>query len=658
MRRLFARSRKQSVIRKLLAAFTIAAIAGGLSFLGYWMAVTGRLDWADVRPWLLDTGVWIAATVVLGALALVVFEKGIVRILPILTRIVQPQVLRQAVEIRLQGITRAFCYAGRLVILGVVLVITLALVGVDLSPAVDVLESVGRGIQDYAVPIGIAIAIVIGFVLNRVINKYIPAVVKWTTEIVRPQELRTILVERQEAIGSVLTHLSPILIASILLLFILPHLGISIAPVLAYLSGATAWILAHGVRVGIVLGLGYLAIRMSRRYIPWMVGALLVKPRGRGRRAQEELEKRSATLGGVFSATVTVMVFGIAGYMILAEAGIDVAPLLAGAGILGIAIGFGGQSLVKDVLAGTIILMEDQFAQGDVVKIAGVIGLVEGVGLRKTTLRDLDGIVHFVPNGQIDVASNYTKDWSRINLDVPVAYGENMDNVIAVLNRVGSELAEDGYLGPLINDPPKVLGVNKFADSGIEIKVLGETKPIRQWEVGRELRKRIKETFDQEGIEIPWPHTKVFFGGGLALSDQEKLAHSIHQTVEQEQVTSLVEAAPDSEASTGIALTTEIVQPGGPGMSRYQRKKVLSAYDEKIESAFPAILEKERYVTAALVEQYTGIVAEEAAKRLKSLAKKHSWTTREDKRNPGVVRYAPQRKRKSRRRHGTPIGEE
>jgi small conductance mechanosensitive channel len=183
--------------------------------------------------------------------------------------------------------------------------------------------------------------------------------------------------------------------------------------------------------------------------------------------------------------------------------------------VAGIAIGFGAQNLVRDFLAGVFVILEDQYRVGDVVRIAGIAGLVEDINLRRTILRDLDGIVHVVPNGEVRTASNFTKEKSRVNLDIVVAYKEDLDRVIEVLNRVGKELSEDPYFGPLITQPIQVLGVNEFQDSGIAIKVLGETRPIRQWEVAREFRKRVKKAFDQEGIEIPFPHRTIYWGTGV-----------------------------------------------------------------------------------------------------------------------------------------------
>jgi small conductance mechanosensitive channel len=194
------------------------------------------------------------------------------------------------------------------------------------------------------------------------------------------------------------------------------------------------------------------------------------------------------------------------------ELGQNITPLLASAGVVGVALALGAQTMVKDFLAGMFILLEDQYNVGDTVKIAGIAGAVEEVNLRRTVLRDLDGIVHTIPNSTVTTASNYTRDLARVNLDVPVAYGEDLDNVFNVINRVGKELAADPYFSKLIKTPPQVLRVQKFADSGIEIRILGDVRPSMQWEVTGELRKRLKKAFDEEGIEIPWPHVKVFQG--------------------------------------------------------------------------------------------------------------------------------------------------
>lgn len=275
----------------------------------------------------------------------------------------------------------------------------------------------------------------------------------------------------------------------------------------------TNWFTEHGIPILIVLVASFIGYQVLKVIIHRAMHRI-VSARGKKRRAKEELEKRSDTLTGYISTAVGAMVLVIAIFMILSEVGVDIAPLIAGAGVVGIAIGFGAQSLIKDYLNGLFIIIEDQYNKGDVAKIAGIAGLVESVSLRRTVLRDLDGIVHSIPNGQITTTSNYTRDWARVNLNVSVGYNEDLDHVMAVIDRVGQEMADDEYYGKLIKTPPKSLRVNKFGDSGIDIKILGQTKPIKQWEVTGELRRRLKKAFDEEGIEIPWPHVKLYFGQG------------------------------------------------------------------------------------------------------------------------------------------------
>jgi len=278
-------------------------------------------------------------------------------------------------------------------------------------------------------------------------------------------------------------------------------------------SEVTDWLSSHGLRILLITGVCVGAYYALRRVVPPLLRrAVAAQMKGRD---EEEVSQRVNTLSGVLVKTGAVIIAMVAVFTILAEVGVSIAPALAGFGIAGIAVGFGAQSLVKDLIAGVFILMEDQYSVGDVVKVAGIAGLVEEVNLRRTVLRDLDGIVHSVPNGEITVASNYTKDWSRVNLNISVGYGEDLDRVIEVINRVGKEMSEEPYWGSLMITPPQVLRVDALGDSGIDIKILGDTKPIKQWEIMGELRKRLKRVFDQEGIEIPWPHTKVYFGGPL-----------------------------------------------------------------------------------------------------------------------------------------------
>jgi small-conductance mechanosensitive channel len=272
-----------------------------------------------------------------------------------------------------------------------------------------------------------------------------------------------------------------------------------------------AWFMAHGLLILVIIAIAYLLYRLLRTVTPGLVRSSIVG-RGKGRKAREDLARRVQTLSSALITIVGIVILIATTFMILSEIGVDVTPLLATAGVAGIAVGLGAQSLIRDMIAGLFILMEDQYNKGDVVKVAGISGLVEDVTLKRTVLRDLDGIVHSIPNGEITTASNYTKEYSRLNLDIPVAYGEDLDHCIAVINKVGEDMAKDPVWGPKLRSAPQSLGVNAFGQSGIDIKVLGDTKPMMQWDATREFRRRIKRAFDQEGIEIPWPHIKLYHG--------------------------------------------------------------------------------------------------------------------------------------------------
>jgi small conductance mechanosensitive channel len=265
----------------------------------------------------------------------------------------------------------------------------------------------------------------------------------------------------------------------------------------------TDWLLTHGLRILLILALALVADLILRLVVPRVIRPTVARQM-RGKPG-EEIEQRSHTLVAVLRGSSRFVLVVWALFTILPELGVNITPMLASVGIAGIALGFGAQSLVKDVLTGLFILIENQYSKGDVVTVAGISGQVEEVGLRRTVLRDLDGVVHHVPNSQIAVASNLTQEWSRVNLNVSVAYGEDLDRVFEVINRVGRELAADAEFGPLILTAPQVLRVEAFGESGIAIKVLGDTEPIRQWEVMGELRKRLIRAFLEEGVRVPFP---------------------------------------------------------------------------------------------------------------------------------------------------------
>ena len=217
-----------------------------------------------------------------------------------------------------------------------------------------------------------------------------------------------------------------------------------------------------------------------------------------------ETQKRAKTITGLLNTTVTVVIYTAAVLMVVTELGVAIGPLLAGAGIAGLAIGFGAQSLVKDVITGFFILLEDQIRMGDVVEIAGKSGLVEAVNLRTTRLRDVEGKVYIIPNGVIDVVSNFTKDWSRALVEIGVAYKEDVDHVISVLEEVGESLRADPAWKDFILEPMTVQGLDSFGDSSVNIRMFFKTVPLKQWDVGREFNRRVKKAFDEKGIEIPF----------------------------------------------------------------------------------------------------------------------------------------------------------
>jgi small-conductance mechanosensitive channel len=273
-----------------------------------------------------------------------------------------------------------------------------------------------------------------------------------------------------------------------------------------------AWLVQHGIKILIILVIGIILWFLIRRLIPPLVNRTVEKAKGESKKG---LEKRTNTLVGVLTGAGRIIIAVVVILMVLTEIGVPIGPMLAGFGIAGVAVGFGAQYLVRDLIAGVFILWENQYRVGDVAMVSGVTGLVEDITLRKTILRDLDGVVHHVPNGEIKVASNYSRHFSRVNLDVPVSYGTDLDHAMAVINRIGEELAADKNWRDRLITPPKALRVNNFGDSGIDIKITCDVKPSEQWATMGELRLRLKKAFDAEDIEIPWPHTKVFFGNSM-----------------------------------------------------------------------------------------------------------------------------------------------
>ncbi len=265
-------------------------------------------------------------------------------------------------------------------------------------------------------------------------------------------------------------------------------------------------------RAGVVVLGAFIASALTTKlFVKYRNRIVRTMTRSAGDQA-EAIEKRADTVGSLLQKTAVTVIWIVAIIMALKEVGFDVGPLLAGAGVAGLAIGFGAQNLVRDVITGLFILLENQIRVNDVAIINGTGGLVEEINLRTTVLRGLDGVVHIFPNGVISELSNMTRTFSYYVFDMGIAYKEDTDQVAELMKEVAEEMRHDPHYGPLILNPLEVLGVDKFADSAVILKARIKTKPIKQWEVGREMNRRIKKKFDEAGIEIPYPHRSIYFG--------------------------------------------------------------------------------------------------------------------------------------------------
>ncbi len=276
---------------------------------------------------------------------------------------------------------------------------------------------------------------------------------------------------------------------------------------------AISWdvLIKSGLRVLIILLIAWLALVIFKKFLHRIERELVDKSVAEGEPPSES-QKRVETIIRLTRQAVTIVLWVTVLLIILKEVGVEIAPIIASAGIVGLAVGFGAQNLVRDVISGFFIILENQIRVGDVAIINGTGGLVEKINFRTTVLRDLSGIVHVFPNGTINTISNLTNEWSAYVFDIGVAYKEDTDRVIEIMRGVGTAMLEDEKFGNLMLEEPEIFGVDKFADSAVMIKGRIRTKPIKQWEVGREYLRRIKQAFDKNGIEIPFPHRSIYFG--------------------------------------------------------------------------------------------------------------------------------------------------
>ncbi len=272
------------------------------------------------------------------------------------------------------------------------------------------------------------------------------------------------------------------------------------------------------VQVWIVLAACLVAYFLLRFVVIKLLISNFVRRQMKRKTVAAVVDKKINTLVQVSSYLLVLILVLVAVFIIFGIYEISITASVAGLGVIGLAIGFGAQSLLQDWVKGFFILAENQYDVGDVIKVGDIMGVVEDISLRKTVLRDLDGAKHIIPHGQIGVVSNYTQEWARAHLDISVAYKEDLDRVMDIMKNTWEELAQDPeWAAYIISKSPSVLRVNEFADSGIYIKIVGDTQPIQQWSIMGEYRRRIKRVFDKEKIEMPWPHTMLYFGESLKI---------------------------------------------------------------------------------------------------------------------------------------------
>lgn len=271
------------------------------------------------------------------------------------------------------------------------------------------------------------------------------------------------------------------------------------------------WLVSTLPSLFIVLLLSFIAFKIAK-YSLKKFKEVIIKRAKKTETSINELEKRINTLVDVLSFFIKAVLWTMLIMIVLRKFGVDIAPLIASAGIAGLAIGFGAQELVRDIISGFFILLENQIREGDVAIINGTGGLVEKITLRTITLRDVSGVVHIFQNGKVNSLSNMTKGWSAVVFDIGVAYKEDTDKVVEVMKEVGEELFKDEKYGQLMIEPIEVMGIDAFGASEVVIRGRIKTKPIEQWNVGREYRRRLKKVFDSKNIEIPFPHRTIYWG--------------------------------------------------------------------------------------------------------------------------------------------------
>lgn len=269
------------------------------------------------------------------------------------------------------------------------------------------------------------------------------------------------------------------------------------------------WLVEFGPKIILIILGGFIIKKISSKIIREGVKRMIGPP---AQNLSKNAEiKRENTLIKILNGALGIVIWITVLMMILSEVGIEIGPMLAAVGIVGVAVGFGGQYLIKDLISGFFIIIENQYRIDDVVCFGDICGLVEDISLRMTTLRDLDGKVHHVPHGEVKTVSNLSKGFARVNLNIGVAYESDIEEVEKIINKIGEDLSNDPDWKDKIREAPKFLRIDNFGDSSIDIKILGDTEPMENWSVAGELRKRIKIAFDKNGISIPYPQRTISY---------------------------------------------------------------------------------------------------------------------------------------------------
>jgi small-conductance mechanosensitive channel len=353
--------------------------------------------------------------------------------------------------------------------------------------------------------IWILVAAVVGVVLFFLLWRWSP----WIVRKLVPKQLEEQREKMRRAVRLTIAIIGGIILGLGIAAVAVTFYDVDIGPTM---SAIGQWFLDHGIRIAVILLVGWLIYKIVGIIMPVFIRRYVTE-KSKRRRTKGYINQRSRTLARVVTQAVGLFLLTIVFFMILSELNVDITPLLAGAGVAGIAIGFAAQNSIRDFIGGFVIMMEDHYNVGDVVKVVDITGAVEEIGLRRTVLRDLKGILHVIPNGEIRVSSNYTRSISRAFFEVGVAYKEDLDRVMEIVKKTWEDMAQDpDWKAKIISETPWLLRVEEFGDSGIIIRAVGDTRPMEQWGVLGELRRRIKRVFDKEGVEIPWPHIKLYFG--------------------------------------------------------------------------------------------------------------------------------------------------